>query len=159
MQRQPCSSWLFRVAGLLRTLLWAAALYLVASPWRDLGGLITERLRWLGWFVLYSGVVLGFGLGDYIREARPPETLRENLRLVRRMLTLPAVLTAAWLVVLQSLGQRDIAGVVFTGFLSYWAGIDVAVGAMPLMEGKPCGEDAAFPASARDTGPLPPWES
>ena len=159
MQRLEWSAWLCRIAGLLRLLGWAAALYLVASPWRELGGLIAERVRWLGWFVLYSGVVLGFALGDFIREARPPETLRDHWRLLRRMLYLPAALTAAWLVVLQTLGQRDAAGVVFTAFLAYSAGIDVALGAMPWMEGRLYGDDAARGDGSRGLGPVPPWET
>ena len=155
MQQSRWSSWLCRVAGLLRTLGWTAALYVVAAPWRELGGLITERTRWFGWFVLYSGIVLGFALGDFMREARPPATLRENFRLVRRMLCIPAVLTAAWLVVLQSLDLRDAAGVVFTAFLAYWGGVDIALGAMPWMEGG----DTASGVPSRESGAVPPWES
>jgi hypothetical protein len=159
MRRNGFRAWVCRLAGLLRTLGWAAALYLVASPWRELGGLIAERVRWFGWFVLYSGVVLGFALGDYIREALPPETGRDHLRLMRRMLYLPAALTAIWLVVLQSLGQRDVAGVVFTAFLSYWAGIDVALGAMSWMEGGGSGSTPEQSAASRHLGAMPPWES
>jgi len=159
MRRLEWRAWVCRIVGLLRTLGWAAALYFAASPWRELGGLITERVRWFGWFVLYAGIVLGFALGDYIREALPPESTRDNLRLMRRMLYLPAALTATWLVVLQLLNQREVAGVVFTAFLSYWAGIDVALGAMPLIEGGACCTDAAGPESSSYLGPLPPWES
>lgn len=159
MQTDRWAAWLCRIVGLLRTLGWAAALYLVASPWRELGGLIAERLRWFGWFVLYSGIVLGFALGDFMREARPPENVRENLRLAWRLLCLPAFLTAVWLVVLQSLGLRDAAGVVFTALLAYWAGVDIALGAMPLMEGRLPGEVSAEGAYSQDAGPLPPWES
>jgi|GEM_PF-2775123 len=159
MRRNDFRAWVCRLAGLLRTLGWAAALYLVASPWRELGGLITERVRWFGWFVLYSGVVLGFALGDYIREALPPEMPRDYLRLMRRMLFLPAALTAIWLIVLQPLGQRDVAGVVFTAFLSYWAGIDVSLGAMPWMEGGGFASDAERSAAGRQLGAVPPWES
>jgi len=159
MRRTEWREWVCRFIGLLRTLAWAAALYFVASPWRELGGLITERVRWLGWFVLYAGIVLGFALGDYIGEALPPESTRDTLRLMRRTLYLPAVLTATWLVVLQLLHQREVAGVVFTAFLSYWAGIDVALGALPLMEGGKRCNDAANPRSSRNVGPAPPWES
>jgi hypothetical protein len=38
---------------------------------------------------------------------------------------------------LTALGRRDSVGVVVTAFLAYWAGLDLAFGAVPLMEGKP----------------------
>jgi hypothetical protein len=40
------------------------------------------------------------------------------------------------LIALSIVGERGPIGVVATAFLSYWAGLDVAFGAVPLMEGR-----------------------
>jgi hypothetical protein len=48
----------------------------------------------------------------------------------------PAVVAAIALVALATGGERGPVGVVATAFLSYWAGLDVAFGAIPLLEGR-----------------------
>ena len=45
--------------------------------------------------------------------------------------------TATGLIVLRSSGNPDGIGVVLTAFLSYWAGLDLAFGAWPLVRGHP----------------------
>jgi hypothetical protein len=144
---------------------WIALLYAVAAPWRHLGGVEDERLRWLEAAVLLTGVSLGFTLGCLGRQAVLEMRGRGYARLLRWALVPPAALTALSIAGLTALGARGPAGVVVTALLAYWAGLDLAFGALPLMEGRSCRLDP--PLDALERGParrdgkawLPPWEA
>lgn len=119
------------VAGHAWLAAWILVLWAVASPWRHLGGIESEFLRWLEAAVLGSGVLAGFLVG---------RAVGERVRLasaVRLALYPPAAITAAALVALAWDGERGAIGVVATAWLAYGAGFDLAFGALPLMEGKP----------------------
>lgn len=140
---------------------WIALLYAVAAPWRHLGGLEDERLRWLEAAVLLTGLSLGFTLGCLGRQAVLEMRGRTYARLLRWALIPPAALTALAIAGLTALGARGPAGVVVTALLAYWAGLDLAFGAVPLMEGKSCRFDRPLdpePARERETAWTPPWE-
>jgi hypothetical protein len=137
-----------RAVGVLWLALWIAVLYAVAAPWRALGGVVDERLRWLEWFVLVCGLPIGFTVGRFGRDLAQRGLGRSHLELLRCLLYPLALLTAAALVVLTLIGRRDPVGVVVTALLAYWAGMDLAFGAVPLMEGR----------SYRLTRPLDPEE-
>jgi hypothetical protein len=126
-----------RAAGTLWLAAWCGVLWAVAAPWRNLGGLESERLRWLEWCVLTVGLALGFTMGRLARDWAVAGAGRTHARALRVALYPPAIVAAAALVVLSVTGERGPVGVVATAFLSYWAGLDVAFGAVPLMEGKP----------------------
>lgn len=128
--------WKRRVLGFAWLSAWISLLYLVAAPWRDLGGIEDERVRWLEYVVLLSALSIGFAVGRLGREAALAAPGRTHARFVRYLLYPPAVLTAAALVALSVLGGRGSIGVVVTGFLAYWAGLDLAFGAVPMMEGR-----------------------
>lgn len=153
-----------RLAGWVWMSAWIVVLYLVASPWRDLGGLESERLRWLEWFVLVVGMTLGFTLGRIARDAALGSPARTHARLLRFVLYPPAAITAAALIGLAWAEQRGAVGVVVTAFLAYWAGLDLAFGAVPLMEGKsyaferPLEPEPERGTSRRDPDWIPPWE-
>lgn len=125
-----------RVAGTLWLLAWCAVLYAVAAPWRQLGGLESERLRWMEWWALFGGVTLGFGIGREVRTWALSGLGRTYARALRVVFYPPVAMTAIALVALSFHGERGPVGVVATAFLSYWAGLDVAFGAVPLMEGR-----------------------
>jgi hypothetical protein len=125
---------------------WCGALWAVAAPWRQLGGLESERLRWLEWWALCAGVTLGFSMGRLARLRAPAGTGRTHAQALRIALYPPAVVAAASLVALSLFGERGPIGVVATAFVSYWGGLDVAFGAVPLMEGK----SYAFERAAED---------
>jgi hypothetical protein len=147
-----------RVAGALWLSAWCALLYLVAAPWRELGGLVSERLRWLEWFVLWNGLAVGYVLGRAARDMVTDGSGRTYAGLMRVMLYPPLAVSAMGLVLLTLRGQRDPVGVVVTALLAYWAGMDVAFGAVPLLEGKPAPlrEPLAPPVeSDRDDESLP----
>jgi len=121
-----------RVAGWAWLTAWCGVLWAVAAPWRNLGGLESERLRWLEWWVLCSGIALGFTLGRGARDWARSGVGRTHARALRVALYPPGIVAAIALV---CVGERGPVGVVATAFLSYWAGFDVAIGAVPLMEG------------------------
>ena len=152
-----------RVAGFVWLAVWIAVLYLVAAPWRELGGLVDERLRWLEWFVIVSGLSVGFTVGRFGRDACGPGTGRTYVGFLRFLLYPPAALVALGLIVLTYLGHRGSVGVVVSAFLAYWAGLDLAFGAVPLMEGRsyrltrPLDPDPE-PSERPIEGWTPPWE-
>lgn len=123
------------IAGYLWALAWITTLYAVAAPWRRLGGLESETLRWLEWTVLELGLILGFTVGRFARD-RMEARAATHVGVARVLLYPPAAVAAVALVALRVAGERGPVGVVTTVFLAYWAGLDLAVGAVPLMEGR-----------------------
>lgn len=120
-------------------------LYLVAAPWDDLGGLVSERLRWLESFVVAAAPLIGFTAGRFGRDGLRPESGRTYVWLVRWLLYPPALLAAASLVLLALSGHDELIGILLTALLGYWAGLDTALGALPLMEGESPLEPPAKP--------------
>jgi hypothetical protein len=125
-----------RAAGGAWLVAWCGVLWAVAAPWRDLGGLESERLRWLEWWVLCAGIALGFTMGAGARDWARSGAGRTYARAIRLALYPPGLVAATALVALSFVGERGPVGVVATAFLSYWAGFDVAFGAVPLMESR-----------------------
>lgn len=125
-----------RVAGWAWLAAWCGVLWAVAAPWRNLGGLESERLRWLEWWALCAGLALGFTMGRGMRDWVQSGVGRTHARALRFALYPPGFVAAIALVALSFVGERGPVGVVATAFLSYWAGLDVAFGAVPLMEGE-----------------------
>jgi hypothetical protein len=126
-----------RVAGAGWLAAWCGVLWAVAAPWRNLGGLESERLRWLEWWSLCAGLVLGFTMGAGAREWAQNGVGRTHALALRLALYPPGLVAAIALVALSSVGERGPVGVVATAFLAYWGGFDAAFGAVPLMEGRP----------------------
>lgn len=155
-----------RAAGHLWLAAWIAVLWAVAAPWRDLGGLESEFLRWLEGAGLATGAILGFTIGRFARDAALGHPVRTHASLLRVVFYPLAGITAAALVALSWAGERGPVGVVASAFLAYWAGLDLAMGAVPLMEGRtysftrPLPREAEPPAGARPPGDAwtPPWE-
>lgn len=163
-EKRP-GAWKRKLAGTVWLAIWIVVLYAVAAPWRSLGGLVDERLRWLEYFVLLAGLSIGFTIGRFGRDAAEAYPSRTHARFVRFLLYPPAALTAAGLVVLTAVGERGPAGVAVTAFLAYWAGLDLAFGAVPLMEGKSYRferpldlEPLADLRRDREDSWVPPWE-
>ena len=152
MQKSPLAVACGPVLGTAWLALWGIALHAVASPWEDLGGLVCERLRWLERFVLFSGLVVGYGLGGWVRQVRPPTSAHAYFRSLRLLVYPAGVLTAAGLVASRLSGATDATGVVFTGFLAYWAGADAAHGAIPLLNGRFLSVDDACDGGLRPDG-------
>lgn len=125
-----------RAAGAAWLAAWCGVLFAVAAPWRALGGLESERLRWLEWWSLSAGVALGFSMGRGARAWAASGAGRTHAQALRVALYPPALVATAALVALSVAGERGPVGVVATAFLAYWAGMDVAFGAVPLMEGR-----------------------
>jgi hypothetical protein len=152
-----------RGAGWIWILVWGVVLWNVAAPWRDLGGLVDERLRWLERFVLGAGSVVGWQVGAWGRRAARPGAGRSHAGLLRWLLWPLAGLGAAGMAALHFAGNPDPIGVVLTALLSYWAGLDLAFGAWPLVRGQPYSFTGwidqpveAGPDEEEPTDP-PPW--
>jgi hypothetical protein len=125
-----------RIAGWAWLFSWCGVLYAVAAPWRNLGGLESERLRWLEWWALCAGIALGFTMGRGARDWAKGGLGRTHALALRVALYPPAIVAAIALVALAIVSERGPIGVVATAFLSYWAGFDAAFGAVPLIEGQ-----------------------
>ena len=146
---------LCRLAGWMWLSAWIGLLYTVAAPWRDLGGVEDERLRWLEAAVLLTGLCLGFTLGTLGRRTVLASRGHTYARLLRWTLVPPAALTALAIAALTALGARGPAGVVVTALLAYWAGLDLAFGAVPMMEGRSGPQPTPV---RREDSWIPPWE-
>ena len=146
-----------RIAGWAWLFAWCGVLYAVAAPWRNLGGLESEQLRWLEWWALAAGIALGFTMGRGARDWAKGGVGRTHALALRVALYPPAIVAAAALVALSIAGERGPIGVVATAFLSYWAGFDVAFGAVPLIEG----ESYAFnrPLDPDDADTVRSWDA
>jgi hypothetical protein len=120
---------------------WSALLWVVHSPWRGLGGLVSERLRWLERFVLAAGLIVGSGLGEIVCGAAESRFVRA--RRVRMLLYPAAVVGAGVMTVLRLTGRNDLIGVVLTGLVSFIGGAWMAfVGGGPTI---PPGRDRGRP--------------
>ena len=93
-EKRP-GAWKRKLAGTVWLATWILVLYAVAAPWRSLGGLVDERLRWLEYFVLLAGLSIGFTIGRFGRDAAEASPGRTHARFVRYLLYPPAALTAA----------------------------------------------------------------
>lgn len=144
------------------TATWAAVLYTVTYPWKHLGGLVSERLRWAEWCVLGMGLIAGSTVGVFCRDAARPGTGRSHAGLLRFVWLPVAATTVAAMSALVGFGHRDAVGVVLTAFLAYWAGLDLSIGAVPLMQGRSYRFRRAIDPDLEDEGRVddraPPWE-
>ncbi len=129
---------------------WLAALFAVASPWKELGGIVSERLRWFHRFSLFMGFAVGEMLGRWCRESSAGRS-RSYREWSNRVLWYgPSLFVAAMLVILKVQGGRlGETGVTLTGYLSYWAGLDAGRGFFPLMHGRPLRPDLGLPGRSR----------
>lgn len=137
---------MWKITGAARVASWLVVLHTVTNPWRSLGGLVDERVRWLEWVVVPVGIALGATAGRSGREAGGAS--------VRLLLYPPGVAAALALAALESVGEADRIGVVLTVLLSYGFGLDLVLGAAPLLEGR--GFPGAAGRSARAGSPRPP---
>lgn len=148
-----------RAAGAAWLSGWCAALWCVAAPWRQLGGLESELLRWLEWWSLLAGVTLGFTLGRSVRDWASSGNGRSHARALRLVFYPPALVTVVALGILSLRDARGPVGVVATAFLAYWAGLDVAVGAVPLLDGKDYAFDRPLRPDDEGEPDAPPREA
>ncbi len=161
-ERRSRRRWLAGAAWLAG---WTFVLWIVAAPWRSLGGLVDERLRWLEYVGLFSALSVGLTVGGLGRDAAEGNPGWTHARFLRRALYPAGATTAVALAVLQVLGLRDAAGVAVTALLAYWAGLDLSFGALPLMAGRSYRFDRPLDPPTLDARPrgretswIPPWE-
>ena len=115
--------WWRRLVGLTWLLAWSGLLYLSVRPWRDLGGLVSERSRWWVRFALYAGLAVGSTAGEIARGAGGRRRRAAEFGRRLRWLLYPAALAGTvGLLLLQATGRHDSVGILLTGLLSYVAG-------------------------------------
>ncbi len=130
-------SWFRRLAGWAWLAAWAGMLYLVASPWADLGGIVDERLRWFHRFSLCMGLSAGLVAGLHGREAGEGRGTGYRRRWYRLAWYPLAGFTVVLMAVLAvSRGREGEVGILLTGFLACWAGIDGGYSIYPLLHGR-----------------------
>lgn len=126
-----------RFAGTVWTAAWCAILYMVARPWRDLGGWVDERVRWSAWAALLVGLTLGFAVGRLARRAAVDGGRVTHAGLLRAAVLPVAAASAIAIGILAFFDQQEPIGVIVLGLLSIWSGADLAYGAVPLLDGEP----------------------
>ncbi len=126
--------WMLRLVGWVRLGGWAGALYLVDRPWRNLGGCVTERLRWLEKFALMSGLLFGITVGWMALDLLRPGTGRRRGTALRFLFYPATSVAAVTMATLAIVGFDDPIGVVLTAIVAYGAGVDVSFGAIPLID-------------------------
>lgn len=139
-----------RLAGWAWTSAWCLVLYGFARPWRELGGVVDERIRWAAWASLLAGSVLGLAIGALARHAAVETGRITHRGLLGRVLVPAATATACALVVLRVFGMIDVGSIVTLAVLATWAGIDLAFAAVPLMDGEPYAFARPLPPPQRD---------
>jgi hypothetical protein len=112
-----------RAAATLWVAAWCLLLHRATAPWAELGGLVSERLRWLARFGALMGIACGFLAARYALEVAEPKTPRAVLRLLRLLFypvgaTAAVALTALWIA-----RRDDTIGVVLDVFLAYATGV------------------------------------
>jgi hypothetical protein len=112
--------WLRRLVGALWVAGWVGVLWAVHRPWGELGGLVSERLRWFERFVLAAGLIVGSTLGEVVRSVTA--TRSGQARGARWLLYPAAVIGALVMVGLRFAERADPIGVVLNGLLAYTAG-------------------------------------
>lgn len=128
--------WARRIAGILWLGAWVVVVGAAHAPWRHLGGLVDERVRYWERVVLAAATIIGCFVGATARDAARPGSGRSHARLVRHVLVAPAGAAAILLLVLRQAGATDWIGVSTIGLLAYAAGLDIGIGAWPLLTGR-----------------------
>ena len=120
--------------GALWLAFWALVLHGIDRPWRELGGLLSERMRWTERFVLGAALIAGCLAGSVVRDATRDAGRSATARqLLRRAWLLPSASVAVVLVWLELRAAWPSILLVLAGWLGYWSGLDAACWAWPLL--------------------------
>jgi hypothetical protein len=125
-----------QIAGWSWLLLWAAALELVHRPWHELGGLLSERMRWLERFTLGAAFLVGCFVGSFVRDSASSVRCRPHVDSLRFVWMPPGILVAVAMAASWHLGRWPWTLLLLVAFAAYWAGLDAAIGAWPLARGR-----------------------
>ena len=128
--------WRRRLIGWLWIGAWLVVLVIVHTPWSGLGGIVSERTRWneratLGTASIAGALAGATGRAWASRPGGPSHAVQ-----ARWLWVPPGVATVAIAAVAELRGDWALTLVALVGFLSYWAGLDVAFGAWPLARGE-----------------------
>ena len=118
-----------RLLGWATVAVWAALLLALHAPWRALGGIAGERLRWLERWALAGGVIVGAWAGAELRS--------RGGRLVRPALLAPVAAAALAALGLELAGAGLGALVAASAATAYVAGFDVGYRIWPVSLARP----------------------
>jgi hypothetical protein len=128
--------WRRTIVGCVWLIGWAVLLGVAHRPWHELGGLISERMRWLERLVLGAGFVVGCFVGSWVRDSGRRVTGRPYAAWLCYVWVSPAALAATGMIVMSPIDWRWTL-LILVALLSYSAGLDSTVGAWPLVTGRP----------------------
>jgi hypothetical protein len=120
------------VRGASWIVVWVIVLRCLHLPWEHLGGIVSERQRWLERFVLGAGLLVGSFVGGFVRD-KAITGLRSHADALRLFWMPPAGLVAAAMIAVTDWRWKLMLVVAVA---SYSAGLDLAVGAWPLLDGR-----------------------
>ncbi len=142
--------WRRRLVGWLWIGAWLTVLTSVHAPWSDLGGIVSERTRWIERVTLGTCAIFGAFAGAVGRERSTRPGGPSHAALVRWIWIPPAAAAAAVAAVAALAGRWAETLIALVGILSYWAGLDAAFGAWPLACGAPYSFSRPIPVEERE---------
>ena len=124
-----------RLVGWSWLALWTVLLVVWDAPWQRLGGVLAEPARWGVRVVLFGATLSGFMVAAWARDVLGVRRRRSYLDVLRVVLLPVAAVLAAVLVYARVVGAWPLSALAGTGLFGYWAGLDIALAAWPLMHG------------------------
>ncbi len=106
----------------LRLAIWIPLLFGVHRPWRSLGGLVPERLRWFETASLLMLFPIGWVVGAFAGDPQPDDQRR---RWFRWGLLLPMLVWCVGVAGFEAADRPEVGLAVFGAGLAYVAGFDV----------------------------------
>jgi hypothetical protein len=150
--------WRRRLLGWIWIGAWVLVLVVVHAPWSNLGGIVSERMRWYERATLGSATIAG-ALAGAMGRAWASRPGGPSHAVQSRWLWLPpAVLTTAIVAAAELRGDWALTLVTLVGFVSYWAGLDVAFGAWPLARGELYAFLRPIPVEEKEENAEEPYE-
>ena len=129
--------WQRRLVGWFWIGAWLVVLTTIHAPWSNLGGIVSERIRWNERATLGTAAIVGALAGSTGRARASRPGGPSHAVLARWLWFPPALLALAIAAIAELRGDWALTLIALVGFLCYWAGHDVAFGAWPLARGEP----------------------
>jgi len=142
---------LLTLAAIARVGAWVLAVHVIARPWRELGGVVDERLRWTAWLALWAACGIGITVGRFTHDVIRSRGRPSRLPGLRLALYPVLVVAAAGQVIAERAGAPDAGNAQTLALVAYVAGLDVALDVLPRLE-------RGRPERTGSRSWVPPWE-
>ncbi len=137
VDRTRPARWGRRVAGWVWIAAWLVVLASAHAPWTDLGGIVSEHLRWIERATLGLAAILGWLAGACGRDRASRASGLSHAAQLRWIWMPQAGAAGIVLTYAQATDGWAVGLIGLVGFLAYWAGLDVGFAAWPLARGEP----------------------